>query len=330
MAIIKEAKTWRELLGKIISDAQEKQRIAQSLNINPVTLSRWCSSSTKPRYDNIRLLLEALPDYRQQFAEFLAEDFPQLFNEQIEEEVKQPEIPSAFYGRVLNAYTSSPPILRASTMSILILQQVLTHIDPSQQGMAAIIIQCMRPDEKSKVRSLRKTYGRGSISWINHDYQTQLFGAESQAGQAVVSGHPIILQCSYEKTRHFPEQAIPQEESSVAYPILQADHTAGCLLVISNQPYYFTQARLDLIKSYADLLALAFEPDEFYELSQMELGIMPGGYLQQSYLGEFREHVMKKMIQAMQKKELLTRLQAEQLVWRELESELIELACRMS
>ncbi len=327
---VKEANTWRELLGKIISDTQEKQRIAQSLNINPVTLSRWCTSSTRPRYDNIRLLLEALPHYRTQFAEFLADDFPQLFHVQTTQEIQVPEIPSTFYGQVLNAYTSSPTVLRAPMISTLILQQVLTHIDPNQQGIAAIIIQCMQPDEQNKIRSLRKTYGRGTISSISHDYQTQLFGAESPTGQAIVSGHPIMLQCSNEKTHLFSEQSLSLGESCVAYPIMQADRTAGCLLIVSNEPYYFTQTRLDQIKSYADLLALAFEPEEFYDLCQIELGIMPEGHLQQKYLAGFQERVMQKMIQAVQRKHSLTRLQAELRVWQELEKELLELACNVS
>ena len=321
---INDFRSWRDLLGEIISDPQEKQRIAQILKINPVTLSRWCSSTTKPRYDNIRLLLEALPHYQAQFAEFLADDFPQLFNDLKVQEDDIPEIPSAFYGRILNAYTSSPPILRSSTIDILILQQILAHIDPTQQGLSAIIIQCMPPNQHSRVLSLRKTYGRGTLPWINHDYQTQFFGAESQVGQAVVSGHPIVVQCRCEKSRLFPSQLIAQEESSVAYPILQADRTAGCLLIICKQPHYFSQMRLDLVKYYADLLALAFEPDEFYDLTQIELGIMPEGNLQQPLLTRFQSRVTQKMIQSAQHHPL-TRPQAEILVWQELEQELLAL-----
>lgn len=320
-----ETKTWRDLLAKIISDPQEKQRIAQILRVNPVTLSRWCTGSTRPRYDNVRQLLEALPHYRQQFAEFLAEDFPQLFAGQQGEEPSVTEIPSAFYGRVLSAYTSSPPVLRSSTLSILILQQILAHIDPGQSGMAALILQCMKPDSSNKVRSLRKTYGRGALPWLSQDYQTQLFGAESQAGQAVVSGHPIIIQCNYEKTRLFPAQHIPQEEGCVAYPVMQADRTAGCLLIVSNQEHFFTQTKLDLAKYYADLLTLSFEPGDFYKLEQIELGIMPEGEKQQSYLAHFQERVTQKMLQSQQQQRHLTRLEAEPLVWHELEQELLEL-----
>jgi hypothetical protein len=324
---MEEIKTWRELLGKIISNTQEKQRIAQSLKINPVTLSRWSSGHTKPRYDNVRQLLEALPQqHRKQFVELLAYDFPQIFNIQTKQDMPAQEIPATFYGHILGAYTSSPTILRSSTISILILQQMLSHIDPGQQGMAAIILQCVPPGEKKKIRSLRKTYGRGTLPWVSHDYQTQFCGLESMIGQALTSGHPITVQCSHEKAHIFAERYLAQEESSVAFPIMQADRGAGCLLMISSQTQYFSQIRLDLIKCYVDLLTLAFEPEEFYDLSQIELGIMPDGETQQSYLASFQKRVMQKMLQAMQEKQSFTRLQAELLVWQELEQELLDLA----
>jgi len=46
---------WRELLGHIIEDPQERQRIAQELGISPITLSRWVKSdSMKPRPHNLQ------------------------------------------------------------------------------------------------------------------------------------------------------------------------------------------------------------------------------------------------------------------------------------
>ncbi len=35
------ASSWHELLGRIISDPQEKQRVVNELGINPITLNRW-------------------------------------------------------------------------------------------------------------------------------------------------------------------------------------------------------------------------------------------------------------------------------------------------
>jgi hypothetical protein len=35
------ADSWSELLGRIIADPQEKQRIVNEPGINPITLNRW-------------------------------------------------------------------------------------------------------------------------------------------------------------------------------------------------------------------------------------------------------------------------------------------------
>src|SRR5579883_2024761 len=58
------SQSWRELLGKIIADPQERQRLADTLNINPITLTRWATHKSNPRPDNLRPLIEVLPQYR--------------------------------------------------------------------------------------------------------------------------------------------------------------------------------------------------------------------------------------------------------------------------
>ncbi len=37
----KQPETWRSLLKSIISDPQERQRLAEELGIKPITLIRW-------------------------------------------------------------------------------------------------------------------------------------------------------------------------------------------------------------------------------------------------------------------------------------------------
>ena len=56
--------TWREFLGQLIRDSQEKQRIAAELGINSATLVRWVHNETDPRPQNLRQLLKALPHHR--------------------------------------------------------------------------------------------------------------------------------------------------------------------------------------------------------------------------------------------------------------------------
>lgn len=326
--VMEEAQNWRQLLGQIISDAQKKQRIAEELDVSPVTLARWAKNQCQPRQEHVKPLLEVLPRYKDRFSSLLAEEYPDFFTYSALEAVVSPEIPSAFYGRILSAYTNSPLLLRASSVSILILQQILSHFDPQQRGMSAIIAQCMSSKEGQKVCSLRKTYGRGTEPWGSHDYQTQFYGAESQIGHAVVTGNPTILQSRHEKLRNFPDHILPYEESSAAFPILQSDKTAGCLYIMSTQKNYFTQMHLDLLQHYANLLALAFAPHEFFHFHTIELCVMPQRELQAATIAHFQIRVTQKMLEAIRQDCTLSRLEAEVIVWREIEEELLQ--CTLS
>jgi len=321
---MKEPETWRELLGQVTSDHQEKQRIADVVGVNPITLMRWATNKSNPRLDNLRPLLSALPRYRQQLARLIAVEYPHVLNAPPAVTEIAPEIPSAFYARVLNAHTTSPSLLRGSAVSILILQQLLEHLDPQQLGIVAVIVQCMPPSVPGgKVRSLRKTVGRGNSPWSNIEHSTCFLGAEGQAGRALMSGRFTAIQTHEEKQRLFPTHLMTEEESTVSYPILLADRVAGCLGITSTRRNYFTQVHLDLIQSYVDLLVLAFEWHEFYPLQDIKLGILPPAIEQQPLLATFQRRVTLRLIEAMQDHKPITRMQAEQAIWHEIEEELL-------
>ncbi len=308
---MEDLQTWRALLGKVISDPQERQRIADTLGVNPVTLTRWSTNKSNPRYESLRLLLDALPSYRQQILESAKKEFPDFFTERGTSGENALEIPSTFYARVLSAYVASLPMLRGWSVCIAILQQILGHFDPSQQGLIAVIIQCVPPPPGQKVRSLRTIWGRGTPPWPNHiENQTQFLGAESQAGHAIAKGHLIVVHNQQEKAHLFPHQ-YSDVGSSVACPILLSDRTVGCLYIASTQPNYFSQAHLELIQCYTDLLVLAFELTEFYHLRDIDLGFMPHHAIQLPYLERFQKCVMYHMVQAKQHGTQLTRPQAE-------------------
>jgi AcrR family transcriptional regulator len=108
-----ERQSWRDLLGELTSDSIERQRIASAIGINPVTLTRWVGNKSSPRIDNVRQLLDALPQRREQLFTLMQEEFPELATYEQEPIESMQEIPPAFYAHVMNAFASSPPILRA-------------------------------------------------------------------------------------------------------------------------------------------------------------------------------------------------------------------------
>jgi transcriptional regulator with XRE-family HTH domain len=319
---VKDSQKWRELLAKIIRDPHEKQRIANELGVSVITLTRWVSGESTPRPHNLRLLLKALPEHRRELLEYFPEEISLSADERVEGEDASQEIPSVFYARVLNAHCNLPRILHFSSICDVILQQALKQLDPNRVGMEMTVVQCMHPSPNGKIRSLRESLGRGTPPWNRELEQRTLFlGAESLCGYVVSSGRPLPVPSRQQGLNLFPVQWAEGEESAIAYPIMMADRIAGCLLVSSTQPDYFlSQARQKLVQQYAELLLVAFEPDNFYDLRSVDLGRMPSYEQQRSYLSNFRQRVADVMI-----RQRVDVVQAERIVWQCIEDELLQL-----
>src|SRR5215472_14540858 len=284
---MQEEKTWRELLGSIIQDPQERRRLANELGVNPVTLTRWVHNESSPRPQSIQRLLHALPEHRQELLNQLLDEFGDNipYPEDSFTEDLQYKIPSEFYIRVLRTRATIPQILRFSSLSDLILQQALEQLDPNRVGIAATVGRCMPPTADKKIHSSRESVGRGTPPWeSNLEQQASLLGAESLAGNAVSFGRLVVNQNLSEEQSLSPGYHGQYEESAVAAPIMFEGKVSGCLLVSSSLIDYFHQSRQALIESYADLVALAFEADDFSDTGQIELGLVPFQNVQKLYL----------------------------------------------
>jgi GAF domain len=325
---MQEPLTWRDFLANIIQEPQERQRIANELGVNPVTLTRWVNKEATPRSQNIHRLLKALPQHRKALLELLSDEFDG-FSAEAEEELtgdSLQEIPREFYVRVLRTRATIPKDLRFSSLCDLILQQALKQLDPQRLGMAIIIARYMPPSHEGKIRSLRESLGRGTAPWgSNLEQQAILLGAESLAGHAVTSGRLVVNQNLTDGQGLSPGYRGIWEESAAAAPIMLEGKVAGSLLVSSTQPNYFLLLQQTLIQDYADLIALAFRSEEFYETQQIALGLVPLQEVQQAYFSVFRKRLSETLVQAARQQQALTVIQAEQLVWQQFEEELLQL-----
>ncbi len=323
MSKAEESQAWRTLLGKIVSDPHERARIARMIGINNVTLTRWATNKSNPRIESLHRLVQALPSYRTQLTELIPEEFPEFLTEEATIEEVAQEIPSVFYERVLHAYTSNPPRLRSSSIRITIIQQMISHLDPIPAGLAVSISVCSPPHTDGIIRSLREEIGRGTSPWHTHLHNRLGFLAiESPQGYAVTEGHAVVIHNSTEKKTLFPTHAVEFEQSALACPLQMADRVAGCLYLSSPLQDYFVQTLQDLIKSYANLLVLSFEHNEFFKLEQIALGVMPPYTVQQAYLRHFQQRVTQYM-REMHGSKLLSRQEAEVKVLHDLEEELL-------
>jgi transcriptional regulator with XRE-family HTH domain len=322
---MQKTRTWRELLGELIKRPQERQRIAEALNVSPVTLNRWVQRETNPRLESLRRLLSVVPEHRQSLLELIEEEFPGFAPRQLEVEQQGASlsIPPEFYKRVLHTLTALPSSLRFASLCDLILQQALEQLDPQRLGMAIMVACCMPPVD-GRIRSLRERTGRGTPPW-RHDLEQQgiLLGAESLAGHALSIAHYEVNQTLNEPSNRGPGYGAEWEESAVAVPILHLGKVAGSLLVSSTQPNYFSTTLVALVESYAELLALAFDPEDFYELDCVGLALLPTRNKQLPYLVTFARQVAEIMTQAMRKERPINISQAQLLVWQRIEQGLV-------
>jgi hypothetical protein len=323
---VEAASTWRELLERIIQDSQERQRIAHELRVSTITLSRWVHNTTNPRMQSLHRLLEILPQYRNQLQPLILAEFPELANTAIEDFQEEAEtfIPSTFYARVFDAYTTTPRLQRFWTISNLIIQQALEQLDPHQLGMAIIIVQCMPPWDDQKIYSLRERAGHGTRPWsMNLEQHAIFLGEESLAGNIVTTIRPKALQNRNEYQGIIPAHWVEWEESVAGYPLLRASKVAGCLLASSTQPDFFTAQRMQLLQYYAELLAFVLEPHEFYAITQINLRTIPYYTEQKKTLATFRIRVADLIAQSLRDKIPINLTQAELVVWQQIEKELL-------
>lgn len=314
------SQSWRELLGQIIKNPKDKQHVANELSISPITLGRWVSGESKPLLQNLRMLLDQFPEYRQQFLELLLREFGPSFVQLLTADATSHEVPTIFYTRVLHAYCAIPEILHFNSICDIVLLQALKQLDPGRLGMEISLITCMPPSTTNKVRSLYETMTRSTYALSTEgEARALFFGVETLMGYVVSTGRVRVVKSVQDELEPFLDARMQDKACAMIYPILMADRIAGCLLFLSTQfDYFLLPARQQLIQQYTELLTLAFSADDFYPFAQIELGRMPAYKIQRSSLATFRSRVARRMTNSH-----VSIAQAERFVLQQIEAELL-------
>jgi hypothetical protein len=103
-------------------------------------------------------------------------------------------------------------------------------------------------------------------------------------------------------------------------------YVAGCFLVSSPQPDFFSQRLQYLLQIYAYLLSMAFEMEAFYAPERILLRLTPEEPMQRDRIAGFQQRVMT----LLQGDLTLTRLEAERAAWQQIEEELLALTLRLN
>lgn len=320
-----EATSWRELLNSIISNVNERRRIASEIGVHTTTLKRWVNRTSSPHIQLLRLLPSALPRHQQNlFIQLLEDEGIDLLEEKPRDPMDQ--IECMFAWQVLELRTSTTENLLAWALEHKVFQHALVALDPRRLGLAIRIIVCMPPGPDGKIRSLRESVGSGTAPWPANleEFDAVFLGAESLAGYAVSLCRQETIQDLRTTMSLSPFCRGDYELSATAVPILFANRIAGCVLISSTQPDYFTSpALLEKIRNYTNLIALAFREEQFYSLDALELRLMPPLKVQSIYLSAARQRVVALMKDSLIGSQALTRLEAENIVWKQLEQEMI-------
>ena len=236
------------------------------------------------------------------------------------------EVASVFYADVLRAYANLSGVLRFWAICNLVLRQAREQLDPQRQGIAVTIARCLPPRGGKKIRSLHECMR--IATWEQQQEDTLLFlGAESLAGYAVSMGRPAVIQNLTQGGQSACRSTGNGscEQSMAAYPIMRAGKIAGCLLAASAQPDYFAETeRLQLLQRYAEVIVLAFEPEEFYPGEQIELCVMPSEDVQLYYLAGMQQRVARIMAESVVESRPINSMEAERLAWQQFEEELFQ------
>jgi hypothetical protein len=145
-----------------------------------------------------------------------------------------------------------------------------------------------------------------------------LLGAQSFSGYVLERNQAISIPDTREQSPllpcHFPAQVL----SLAGVPLRQCGAVAGCLTLFSPQPFALGQRELLLLEQYAELLALAFPFQEFYEPSRIALATLPPIEQQQPFFATFQQRLSR-----VRQASPISLPQAELQVWQQIEAELI-------
>jgi transcriptional regulator with XRE-family HTH domain len=318
--------TWRSWLEAMIVDSHERRRIAEELGINPMTLTRWAHKESNPRPQSLRLLLRIFPQHRHALLSLIQEEYPGFtmddMQPEMREQMRADMIPGEFYRRVLRTRALTPSIIRYQTLGNLILEQALKHLDPDSIGVGISIARCLPSADGDSISSLLVDLGRGNPPWMpGMENESMLLGSESLAGYAAVHARIVALSDLFTTGVTLPVSVGMWERSAVAAPIMFEGRVAGGLLVSAVLVDYFTAEQSLLINGYADLLALAFEPANFYDPQDIRLKLLPAQQEQQPAIRGFR----KRVNEIMRTRQPISISQSEQLAWQQIEEELLQL-----
>ncbi|GAC1645537.1 MAG: hypothetical protein NVS4B12_11690 [Ktedonobacteraceae bacterium] len=299
-------------------DRAEIARVAKALEVADITVYRWMNGSSEPRTAHLKRLPEVLAEHRGNLTYAINQTFPSVLDPP---SLGIHEVRKDIYMRVLDLVTiTSEDDARYWQVTQAIFEYALLHLDSDRRGLAITYANLM-PAHEDGFHSLREAAMRGNYPWP--------FSLESRAylGSTTLAGTAAMLQRlqtwdNLDNEERLQVDIDEFERSAAACPVMYAGRIAGVLIISSTQPGFFADPMAcKAVTEYAQLLALALQPKDFYPCALLHLRPMLEVKWQRAEIG----HSYVNRIITYARKHMISRQDAEQHVLIEMEQEFEEL-----
>jgi hypothetical protein len=220
------------------------------------------------------------------------------------------------YKRVLEMIATADDGTQQWRIIQAIFEYIIFRFDADKKGLV-IRYAKIGYDHEDGIHSLYETSMYGTSPWPLTSQHLVYWGRTHLAGWAAELQRMQRWE-AHDASQYRPVDVDEHEQSSCAYPLLQADSLAGVLMISSVQPGFFSDPLVcEAVHECALLLTLAFDARDFYPCARLNLVIMPDLRWQR---GEMQRVYVKRML-ACVRQTGLPRRHAEAIVRREMELE---------
>lgn len=318
-----ESKSWRSFLEEMIQTPQERERIAAALGVHSLTLSRWTKQKATPHPKHLPRLLEIFPEHSASLYQLIRKEFPTFSAMVPMRQAISEGVPKVFYREVLERLSQESQSDYWALRNDILLHALHTLNTP-QSDIMVMLAFCTTPAQGQPVRSLRGTMCVGFPPEGASLDQKPFLGAESLVGRVVQTNTPVFIPDTQKATKMQPPRR-NQHRSIAIYPLRRGNAIAGTFTVASCTPYAFLEADPSM-EEYALLLALTCPERGFYPPEEIALQIMPPFPMQDPYLFSYPQRLVRLTQQTRNWQPSLSLIEREQMVLRQIEEELLQVA----
>lgn len=309
--------TLREILRH---DRSQITRVASELEVSSNTIYRWMNGRSVPRAMHLRGLLDALSEHRSILLESIYKTFPGILDVHLP---AQREVHREVERDIMNIAATNPDYhIRMARIEEILCNHLFNLLDAQGYGLSITYAELMAPREDGLIHSLRESYMRGSYPWPSFLEYKAYLGSTAVTARAITTLR-FATWHDVSKEERLMVTVDDHEHSFCAQPVMRHGRIAGVLLISSkNLEMLRDSTIMQIANDSAHLLSLGLRDSDFVSPAIVKLHPMPSLPWQRKRLSE----IFSNRITQYARKHMVSRIEAEQQVIRDIELEFEEMA----